>query len=202
MNSNNLFPLFNSFLTSPMKDTTIIELFFNRDENAIRETDKKYGRYCFSIANRILFNRADSDECVNDTYFKAWITIPPTLPENLKIYLGKITRNIALNLYEKLHTSKRDDGQMPVILDEISEMIGENKVEKEINAVLLTDSINTFLKELPKDKRKIFVLRYFHMYSIKEIAKQLNLSESNVKMSLSRTRDALGTYLRKEGFTL
>ena len=202
MNSNNLFPLFNSFLTSPMKDTTIIELFFNRDENAIRETDKKYGKYCFSIANRILFNRSDSDECVNDTYFKAWTTIPPTLPENLKIYLGKITRNIALNLYEKLHASKRADSQMPVILDEISEMIGENKVEQEINAFLLTDSINTFLKELPKDKRKIFVLRYFHMYSIKEIAKQLNLSESNVKMSLSRTREALATYLRKEGFTL
>lgn len=202
MNSNSLFPLFTSFLISPMKDTTIIELFFNRDENAIRETDKKYGKYCFSIANRILFNRSDSDECVNDTYFKAWTTIPPTLPENLKIYLGKITRNIALNLYEKLHASKRADGQMPVILDEISEMIGENKVEQEINAFLLTDSINTFLKELPKDKRKIFVLRYFHMYSIKEIAKQLNLSKSNVKMSLSRTREALATYLRKEGFTL
>lgn len=202
MNSNSLFPLFTSFLISPMKDTTIIELFFNRDENAIRETDKKYGKYCFSIANRILFNRADSDECVNDTYFKAWTTIPPTLPENLKIYLGKITRNIALNLYEKLNASKRADSQMPVILDEISEMIGENKVEQEINAFLLTDSINTFLKELPKDKRKIFVLRYFHMYSIKEIAKQLNLSESNVKMSLSRTREALATYLRKEGFTL
>ncbi len=202
MNSNSLFPLFTSFLISPMKDTTIIELFFNRDENAIRETDKKYGKYCFSIANRILFNRSDSDECVNDTYFKAWTTIPPTLPENLKIYLGKITRNIALNLYEKLHASKRADSQMPVILDEISEMIGENKVEQEINAFLLTDSINTFLKELPKDKRKIFVLRYFHMYSIKEIAKQLNLSESNVKMSLSRTREALATYLRKEGFTL
>ena len=143
MNSNSLFPLFTSFLISPMKDTTIIELFFNRDENAIRETDKKYGKYCFSIANRILFNRSDSDECVNDTYFKAWTTIPPTLPENLKIYLGKITRNIALNLYEKLHASKRADSQMPVILDEISEMIGENKVEQEINAFLLTDSINS-----------------------------------------------------------
>ncbi len=184
----------------PMKDQSIIQLYLDRDENAIHETDKKYGRYCTSVANHILFNRADSDECVNDTYLKAWITIPPIIPENLKIYLAKITRNLALNLYEKYHAEKRNDGQTPVVLDEISEIVGKSTVEQEVNTVLLTDSINTFLKELPKEKRKIFVLRYWHMYSISEISTQLHISESNVKMSLSRTRSALHDYLEKEGF--
>lgn len=183
-----------------LNDQSIIQLYLDRDETAIRETDKKYGRYCFSVANHILFNHADSDECVNDTYFKAWITIPPTIPENLKIYLSKITRNLALNLYEKLHAEKRGAMQTNVVLDEISEIVGKSSVEEDVNSVLLTDCINTFLKELPKEKRKIFVLRYWHMYSILEISTQLNISESNVKMSLSRTRSALHEYLVKEGF--
>ncbi len=105
-----------------------------------------------------------------------------------------------MNLYEKLHAEKRGASQTNVVLDEISEIVGKSSVEEEVNSVLLTDSINTFLKELPQEKRKIFVLRYWHMYSISEISTQLNISESNVKMSLSRTRSALHDYLVKEGF--
>ena len=185
-----------------LTDKKIIDLYFNRNEQAIKETDRKYGRYCFSVANHISYNQSDSEECVNDTYLEAWTHIPPTIPENLKIYLSKITRNLALNIYEKFHTQKRGHGEVPIVLDELSELVGKNQTEETFNETLLTESIDAFLKDLPKEKRKIFVLRYWHLYSIKEIAKTLNLSESNIKMSLSRTRDALQDYLIQGGFDL
>ena len=182
-----------------MEDKDIIALFMSRQEQAISETEKKYGNYCYKIAWNVLNNEEDSKECVNDTWFKAWNSIPPTIPNFLQSFLGKITRNLSINAWRDKHAQKRGNGEAYVILDELSECISDEKnIEQEIIAKELAAKINVFLENMQEDKRKMLVMRYFFMTPVKEIAKKLGISESQVKMTLSRSRKKLQIFLEKE----
>ena len=186
-----------------MEDRQIIALYNERSEAALSETEKKYGRYCRTIAYNILNNEEDSEECVNDTWLRAWEAIPPQCPESLAAFLGKITRNLALNLYKHKNREKRGGGQTMLVLDELAECVpGTDSTEETVEEVLLTEVLNGFLEELPTEKRKIFMRRYWYMSSVKEIAKDYGLSESKVKMTLLRLRSKLKTVLEKEGILL
>ncbi|MBQ2902081.1 MAG: sigma-70 family RNA polymerase sigma factor [Agathobacter sp.] len=186
-----------------MDDSKIIALYFDRSEQAISETAKKYGRYCHYIAFQILHNTEDSEECVNDTYFRAWSVIPPKHPEHLRTFLGKITRNLSLNKWEKQIAQKRGNGQCEQVLEELIECIpSENNVEKIVEDRFILEILNDFLYKLPADKRKIFVCRYWYFSSIKEIAKAYGISESKVTVTLFRTRQMLKEVLEKEGVLL
>ncbi len=186
-----------------MEDEMIYDLYFARDEEAIRQTEKKYGRYCFKIAYDILYNREDAGECVNDTWIRTWNAIPPKRPAIFSSFLAAITRNLSLNRYEERHAEKRGNGEIPLCLDELSEVIGKKSdVEENMDLIYLKDSLNRFLRDLPKKERILFVQRYFYVLSIDEIARKNLLSPSNVKMTLLRTREKLREELRKEGYAV
>ena len=185
-----------------MEDKQIVELYWERSETAISETEKKYGRYCHYIAYQILCNDADAEEIVNDTYLKTWNTVPPMRPDPLKPYVGTISRQLALNRYEAQNTQKRG-GQVPLVLDELSECIPDTDGGGDIGeSVALSDALNRFLWALPVRTRNIFVRRYFYMSPVAEIAKDFSMKESNVTMHLLRTRRKLEQFLKKEGFDL
>ncbi len=186
-----------------MDDKEIIKLYWNRQESAIKETSQKYGRFCFGIANRILRNKEDSDECVNDTYLQVWNVVPPQRPQSLKAFLGKITRNLALHKWEKRQAKKRGKDEITYALEELQECIpSQNSVEHITEQLVLVDTINDFLACLNLENRKIFMARYFCFLSIKEIAIQYHVGESKVKMSLLRSREKLKNKLEQEGIVL
>ena len=170
-----------------MEDSEIIELYFNRDEAAVTQTSAKYGR------------------CVNDTWWKAWNSIPPERPRILSAFLGTITRNLALHRYEKLHAGKRGGGETAAALEELAEVLASGDVT-EAEAILqtegseLTELLNGFLGGLSPDARVIFLQRYWYMEPVKEIAAGLGVSEGKVKMSLLRTRRKLAEYLSGTGY--
>jgi len=186
-----------------MEDFEIVDLYWERDENAINQTDRKYGKYCRKIAYGILYNREDSDECVYDTYLQAWNSIPPQRPMRLSTYLGKICRNLSINLYEKMSALKRGGSETTVCLDELDEVVG-SRPDADENAELseLTDSIKGFLSETDEKSRRLFLQRYWYMMSVKEIARDNGLRESNVKVTLHRTREKLKEYLTGEGYII
>ena len=182
-----------------MEDKQIVDLYWERSESAIAETEKKYGRYCHYIAYQILENDEDAKEIVNDTYLKTWQTIPPKRPASLKPYVGMISRQLALNAYEEQHTQKR--GQITLVLDELAECLpGEDEDWNAVSGVALHDSLNAFLQRLPNKTRNVFIRRYWYTSSIAEIAKEYSMRESAVAMLLLRTRNKLKTHLQKEGF--
>lgn len=186
-----------------MEDKQIVALYFERSETAISETAYKYGNYCRYIAYNILHNHEDSEECVNDTYLKAWNNIPPHQPSVLKTFLGKITRNLSLDKYEQHHAAKRYSGQLPLIFDELQECLpASDNTENIIEEMTLTDILNRFLSSLSLEQRKIFMRRYWYFASIKEIAAAYGMRESKIKMSLLRSRNALKTLLEKEGVSI
>ena len=186
-----------------MDDKQIIDLYWARSESAIAETDRKYRKYCHRIAFNILADSQDSEECVNDTYLKAWSVIPPKRPVKLSTFLGKITRNLALNRYEKRTAEKRGGGEVSVALDELAECVPDaNSVERMVDNRILTDKLNMFLEELPAESRRIFLRRYWELCSIHEIAEFYGISESKVKVSLFRTRGKLRSFLEQEGIAL
>lgn len=186
-----------------MDDRRIIELYWERSEDAIFQTEQKYGRFCRSIAYNILHNDEDSEECVSDTYMKAWNEMPPKRPEKLSAFLGRITRNISLHRYEYKYAQKRGGGEVTLALDELGECISSGeRVENTIDDLELAALLNSFLAALAPQNRIIFVRRYWYLYSIKEIAAQLGVSESKIKTSLFRTRNALHTLLEKEDTVL
>lgn len=186
-----------------MDDRRIIELYFSRSEIAIVETERKYGRYLSKIAYNILFDAEDSEECVNDTYMKAWNSIPPKKPNVLSTYLGKITRRLAIDVFRRKHSEKRGKSEYALSLSELDECIPDNSLpEKEFEEKALAESISRFLESLGKENRDIFVCRYFYADSIKEIASFLGASEAKIKSSLFRSRKALKEHLEKEGFYL
>lgn len=186
-----------------MEDFEIVELYWDRDENAIAQTDAKYGKYCRKIAYSILYDREDTEESVNDTYLQTWNSLPPNRPERLSTYLGKICRNISINLYEKLTAEKRGGREADACLDEMAEVVGRSSdVEEQLDLSVLTDTINTFLKRCDKQARIVFVQRYWYMIPVKQIAKENRMSESNVKMTLLRTREKLREYLEEEGYSI
>ena len=186
-----------------MDDRKIIKLYFDRSEQAISETAKKYGRYCHYIAFQILHNEEDSEECVNDTYLRAWNTIPPKRPERLRNFLGKITRNLSLNKWEKQTAQKRGSGQAEQVLEELLDCFSEeNNVENVVENKRILQILNDFIADLPIEKRKMFVRRYWYFSSIKDIAKDFGISESKVTVTLFRTRQLLKEVLEKEGVIL
>ncbi len=183
-----------------MEDEKIIELYIARDERAISETSDKYGSFLKKLANNVLKNLSDAEECVNDTYLKAWNAIPPEIPAFFRAFLAKITRNLSLNRYESERAIKRGGGEIPEVIDELSELIpSDSDVESEVFAGELKEVIERFLGGISSDKRKVFIRRYWFMDPVSEVAKKLGMSESAVKMSLKRTRDDLKVYLEREG---
>jgi len=186
-----------------MDDNKIIELYFKRNENAISATAEKYGGYCYSVAYNILQNKQDSDESVNDTYLGAWNSIPPHKPNNLSAYLAKLTRNISLNIWRKKNTDKRGNGEVPVALEELKECLpSQNLVDDEVQANELSIIIDAFLRKLPQEERVIFVRRYWYLEPVADIAKNMNLGLSKVKMTLHRTRIKLHKELQKGGYDI
>ena len=186
-----------------MDEKEIIELYWVRSELAIEETARKYGRFCHSIAYNILLNREDSEECVNDTYLHAWNAIPPRRPDKLSAFVGKITRNLALKKYEKNTAVKRGGGQVPLALEELAECIpSPDSVERQMNDQILAEVLNRFLAGLSSETRRIFLRRYWKLDTVNEIAQELGISESKVKMSLIRTRGKLRSFLEQEGIGL
>lgn len=185
-----------------MEDDQIIGLYWDRKEEAIRETDQKYGAYCFSVANHILSNEQDSEECVNDTWLRAWDAMPPGRPSCLRLFLARITRNLSFDKY-KARAAKKRGGEMELVLDELEECLAApDNIEMEISAKELKGCINAFLDSIPERERDIFLRRYFYVDSIGGIAKRYCLKESNVLMILSRSRKRLKAYLGREGYFL
>ena len=181
-----------------MEDSKIVELFLNRDENAITESDKKYGKYCFSIAFNILKDRFETEECVNDTFLAAWSSIPPQIPQLFSAFLAKITRNLSLKKYRSKTAVKR--GGTALALDELYECIPSGSIVLDaLEARELAQLIDAFLRTLSFEERYIFLRRYWYFDSIKDIAFSLNMSEGQIKMRLSRTRKKLLLKLQKEG---
>ena len=186
-----------------MNDEQIVELYWTRVERAIEETARKYGHFCFSIANGILRNKEDSDESVNDTYWQVWNAVPPQRPQSLKAFLGKITRNLALHKWEKRQAKKRGKDEVTCALEELQECIsGKTDVEQITEQMVLVDTLNRFLAGIDKENRVIFMQRYFCFLSIKEIAVRYRIGESKVKMSLLRSRAKLKELLEKEEIVL
>ncbi len=186
-----------------MEDAKIVQLYWDRDPDAVDQTAKKYGNYCLSIARNILGNREDADECVNDTYMAAWKSMPPHRPGILSTFLGKLTRNLSFNRYKQLRAEKRGGSELPVVLDELTECIpGRNDVEQEIEYRELVAAIDAFLDMLPAEKRGMFVCRYWYTDSISEIARQFGKRENTVTKTLTRSRMKLRQYLMERGFSV
>ncbi len=182
-----------------MEDHDILLLFEARNEDAIRKTAEKYGDYCHAIAMRILFDHADAEECVNDTWLGAWNSIPPQKPRSLKLYLAKIVRNLSFNRYKEKTSKKRGGGDMTLALDELAEITASSSdVETELEKKELKEALDRFLRALPRRETDIFLRRYFFAESFAEIASRYGMRESAVRMSLSRTREKLREYLKKE----
>ena len=184
-----------------MEDAQIIELYFQRNVEAIKETNNKYGSYCFSVAKNILHSKEDSEECVNDTWLKAWNAMPPQKPTVLRMFLTKITRNLSLNRFQAQRAKKRGGGEMPLVLDELAECIAhETNIEQEYIGKELGQCIRHFIRTLPEREGNIFVRRYFFTEPIMVIAKRYDMTDNNVMVSLSRTRKRLKVHLAKEGY--
>lgn len=182
-----------------MEDNQIIELYWQRSENAIAETSTKYGKLLRKIAMNIVGNYSDAEECENDTYVATWNAIPPTRPNILSAFLGKIARNIALNRYEYNKAQKRNN-EFDLVLSELEECIAsKNTVEATVEEGVVASMLDDFLEGLKKETRVIFVRRYWYSDSVKDIAKRLQISESKVKTVLFRTRKELQDYLAERG---
>ena len=183
-----------------MEDAQIIELFWARSENAIAEADARHGKYCRAIAYSILQSPEDAEECVNDTWMNAWGAMPPRRPDCLPAFLGKLTRNLALNRYRRRRADKRGGGQVPLALEELGECAAApSGMEGVEDRELIVSVLNGFLDALPRRDRMVFLRRYWYFSSVAEIAGEYGLSQSNVKMILSRGRGKLKKALEKEG---
>ena len=186
-----------------MSDEEIIALYFARDEEALARTDAKYGTYCFTLANSILPNREDAEETVSDTYLKAWQTIPPKKPTVLRMFLAKITRNLAFDRWRRLTAQKRGGGELPLVLEELEECVGTGEdVGAALEAKELTKTIAAFLNTLPQQEQNIFLRRYFFVEDAGAIASRYGLRRDAVNQSLSRTRKKLKVHLIQEGYAL
>ena len=186
-----------------MEDTEILDLYWKRDERAIAETQNAYGSYCHSIAWRILYDREDADECVNDTWLRAWNAIPPGRPGRLALFLGTITRNLSIDRWKRRKSMKRGKGEMSVSLDELAECIPDTKsTEDAVAAAELERLINSFLHTLSEKDCNIFLRRYWYVEECGAIAGRYSMNLNTVKTSLFRTRARLRSYLEKEGILL
>ncbi len=183
-----------------MEDEQIVDLYWQRSDLAISETNQKYGRYCHTIAYNICGIDEDAEECVNDTWFRAWNLMPDQRPTILSAFLGRITRNFAINLIKTKNRIKRGGGEAILALDELEECVpGGADPEYALEEKELEKAIGRFVSELPRTEKMIFILRYWHVTPIDEIADKLQFSKGKIKSSLFRTRRKLRAYLQEEG---
>ena len=186
-----------------MDDNGIIQLYWDRNDQAIKATSEKYGPYCKVIAKNILNNEEDAEECVNDTYLNAWNSMPTHWPEHLVTFLGKITRNLSFNKYKHDHAGKRGGGEITLVLDELTDCISDvDDVEQIIGRQELVKAINSFVRSLSVSKRNIFVRRYWYADSVSEIANDNGMLQGTVSKMLERIRKQLRVYLTERGFDL
>lgn len=184
-----------------MDDKRIVDLYFSRNEEAITQTDQKYGRYCYRIAYNILTNQEDAEESVSDTYMAAWDAIPPRRPSVLSTFLGKITRHISIDRWRKRSASKRGGGEVPLALEELEGCVaGMQNVEMEYARKEIVRAYVKFLDALPITERRVFLCRYWYVEPIEVIADKFGFSQSKVKTMLHRTRVKLRKQLAEEGY--
>lgn len=184
-----------------MNDDGIIRLYFRRDPDAIAQTKLKYGGYCFTVAQNLLGSAEDAEECVNDTFLGVWNAIPPQKPTHFKLFLAKITRNLAFNRYERSTARKRGGGQLPLVLEELDQCIaGGTEPEQVTEARELQASIRRFVEGLSSRERTLFVKRYFFTMPVAEIAKEVGMTPNHTSVALSRIRGRLRDHLIKEEF--
>ena len=183
-----------------MEDSMILALYNNREEAAITETASKYGGYCTKIAMNILNNRQDADECVNDTWLKAWNAIPPKMPAVLSLFLGRITRNLSIDVYNANRRKKRGGDDTTIMLEELGECISmSSNTEDDFDFKETKEAINSFLRSIKEEPRVVFIRRYWYADSVADIARRYKMSESKVKSLLMRTRNKLKQYLEEGG---
>lgn len=186
-----------------MDDKRIVELFFERDEQALKLVEQKYGGLCFCVANNILNSHSEAEECVNDTYLAAWDSIPPQRPNKLSAFLAKIVRNKALNRYERDSSIKRGGSEIKLILSELNEEISSKDDTEELyNEHLVTEIINEYLHNVSKSKAAIFIQRYFMCFSVDEIAENTGRSYNSITTVLHRMRNELKQKLKNGGVEL
>ncbi len=184
-----------------MTDEQIIRLYFDRDQAAIAETDRKYGSYCYSIASNLL-GREDSEECVNDTYHAAWTHIPPEVPQSLKAFLGRIVRNLSISRFRRSHAQKRSSGT-DVLLSELEDCLPTPQtVETEADSRELSRLISSWLATLSGDDRALFVLRYWHGSAVQDLAEKCGCTPNAVSLRIRRLRKNLKHYLEAKGVSL
>lgn len=182
-----------------MEDSEILDLYFARDEKAITESDRKYGILCRTVAERILHSSSDSEECVSDTWLRAWNVIPPEQPKCLAAFFAKITRNIALDRWRNSHAQKNGSGAVEVCFEEMKTCFPADTEIDPADRLLIRDLLNRFLRGLPAETREIFLLRYWYFCTNAEIAERTGKSRAAVKILLHRTREGLRKFLEKEG---
>ena len=186
-----------------MEDSAIIDLYWARDEQALPESDKKYGKLCRTVAHNILKNHEDTEECVNDTWLRAWNAMPPGRPGVLSAFFSRIVRNLALDRYKAAHAEKRGGGQLPAALEELEGCIPSSSgVEEELAFRELSRLLDSFLRELPEKECCIFLRRYWYVDATRDIARRYGMPEGSVKSQLSRTRQKLRKLLEREGVAL
>ena len=186
-----------------MEDSDIIELYWQRDQQAIGETAGKYGSFLWGISWNILRSHGDAEECVNDTYLRTWNAIPPTRPTAFRAWLGRITRNLSLDRWKQSRAKCRGGDDMEILLGELDICVPERRgMEAALEDQEIAALISTFLRKLPKESRIMFLRRYWYGDSLADIAKRLGCGEGKVKSSLFRTRNALRAYLEQEGVYL
>ena len=184
-----------------MEDKEIIELFFRREEAALRETDARHGIPCRSMAEHMLGSHADAEECWNDALLRAWNAIPPERPLHFRAWLLKLTRRLAIDRIRATAAEKRGGGELPLVLEELSECLpGDPGAEDAAMTKALGEAVNRFLRTLNARERTIFVRRCFRVEAQRDIARTLGLRENTVAATLRRTRQKLRVYLEKEGF--
>lgn len=191
--------------THTLDDEAIIDLYFDRDEYAIEATKQKYEKRLSYTSMNILKDKLDVEECISDTYLKAWRAIPPTRPESLGAYLNRIIRNLSINRWKAKGTARRGSFTVDILLSELGEAVPSTSTgnpEEEYEAHILTNELNVFLGTLKKIDRVVFVLRYFQGEKITAIADRFEMSESKVKSLLHRTRKKLKQHLEKIGVSV
>lgn len=186
-----------------MEDQAIIQLFWDWDQEAVAALGQKYGRYCRALAENILKNREDAEECVSDAYLRVWNAVPPERPRVLPAFLGRIVRNLAFNRWQSRTAEKRGGGEISQVLSELSECVsGGEDAAQALDRRELLAAIQDFLDTLPEERRRMFVCRCWYCDSVKDIAARLHTSPASVSMALHRTREKLRAYLLERGFLL
>lgn len=186
-----------------MEDSEIIRLYWQRSEQAIEESDNKYGAYCRAIARNILQSPEDAEETVSDTWLRAWNVMPPQKPGRLSPFFGRITRNLAFDRWRKQTAEKRGGGALEEVLEELAECVsGSGSAEEAVENRELGAALNGFLASLPREKRRLFLGRYWYARNVGELAKGSGMTEGAVSVALHRLRGKLKSYLEERGFAL